>query len=64
MNYGGPLCKNDSAACLLLDGTERLRRSLEQCKLSCDLARSLDGIPTSQRKVTMILDLAADVDSQ
>src|SRR5207237_6525510 len=65
VNYGGLLCKGDAAAGLLLDEAERLRRSggARQVELR-HLAHGFEGLPTRQHKVTMILDLAGDVDSQ
>jgi FemAB-related protein (PEP-CTERM system-associated) len=65
VNYGGLLCNNDSAAGVLLDEAERLRRSLGATHVELRHAgRSLAGIPSRQHKVTMLLDLAADVDDQ
>jgi FemAB-related protein (PEP-CTERM system-associated) len=65
VNYGGLLCNNDSAAGVLLDEAERLRRSLGATHVELRHARrSLTGIPSKQHKVTMVLDLATDVDDQ
>ena len=65
VNYGGLLYKNDSAAGALLEEAERLRRSLGATHVELrHVGETRKGIPTRQHKVTMILDLAADVDSQ
>jgi serine/alanine adding enzyme len=65
VNYGGLLCNSDSAACVLLDEAERLRRSFGATHVELRHAgRSLTGIPSRQHKVTMLLDLAGDVDGQ
>jgi FemAB-related protein (PEP-CTERM system-associated) len=65
VNYGGLLCSNDLAAGLLLDEADRLRRSLGATHVELRHAgRSFVGIPSRQHKVTMVLDLAADVDGQ
>jgi FemAB-related protein (PEP-CTERM system-associated) len=65
VNYGGLLCNNDSAAGVLLDEAERLRRSLGATHVELRHAgRRLTGIPSRQHKVTMLLDLAANVDDQ
>jgi FemAB-related protein (PEP-CTERM system-associated) len=65
VNYGGLLHKNDSAAGLLLEEAERLRRSLGATYVELrHMGRCLNGIPTRQHKVSMLLDLTTDVDSQ
>jgi FemAB-related protein (PEP-CTERM system-associated) len=65
VNYGGLLYKDDSAASFLLEEAERLRRSLGATHIELRHAgRSLPGIPTREHKVTMLLDLAADVEGQ
>lgn len=65
VNYGGLLYKSDEAATLLLDEAERLQRSCGAKYVELrHLAHGIDGMPTRQHKVTMILDLASDVDSQ
>lgn len=65
VNYGGLLCKSEAAACSLLDEAERLRLSYGAKYVELrHLARAVEGLPTKQHKVTMILDLAKDVDSQ
>jgi serine/alanine adding enzyme len=65
VNYGGLIYKNDLAKELLLDEAERLRISLGATHVELRHAgRSLRGIKTRQNKVSMLLDLAPDVDSQ
>lgn len=65
VNYGGLLCKSEAAASLLLGETERLRRSCGATYVELrHLAHGLERLPTRQHKVTMILDLADDIDSQ
>jgi len=65
VNYGGLLCNNDTAARLLLDRAERLRSSIGASHVELrHLACRLERMPTKQHKVTMILDLADDVETQ
>src|SRR6266576_119147 len=65
VNYGGLVCSNDAAACLLLGEAERLRRSIKARHVELrHWKQGLDGLPTKQHKVTMILNLAADEESQ
>jgi serine/alanine adding enzyme len=65
VNYGGLLCKNDAAARLLLDEAEKIRRSSGATHVELrHVARRPENLPTKQHKVTMVLDLAGDVDSQ
>jgi FemAB-related protein (PEP-CTERM system-associated) len=65
VNYGGLLCKNGAAASALLHAAERFRRSCGATHVELrHLARSIEELPTKQHKVTMILDLAGDIDSQ
>jgi FemAB-related protein (PEP-CTERM system-associated) len=65
VNYGGLLYKNDSAAGTLLEEAERLRRSLGATHIELrHVVQIPKGIPTRQHKVTMILDLAIDVEAQ
>jgi hypothetical protein len=65
VNYGGLLYMNDSAAGTLLEEAERLRRSLGATHVELrHVGEALKGIPTRQHKVTMILDLAIDVEAQ
>lgn len=64
-NYGGLLCKGDEPVGFLLDEAERLRHA---CRATYVELRNktyrLEGLPTSQHKVTMILDLAEHIDDQ
>jgi serine/alanine adding enzyme len=65
VNYGGLLCNGNLAAGVLLDEAERLRRSLGATHVELrHTGGSLTGIPSRQHKVTMLLDLAVDVDGQ
>lgn len=65
VNYGGILYKGDAAAGILLEEAEGLRRSLGATHVELRHAgRCFDSIPAKHHKVTMLLDLAADVDSQ
>lgn len=65
VNYGGLLCKNKSATVLLLDEAEKIRRSCGATYVELrHVACGLEGLPAKQHKVTMILDLAGDVESQ
>jgi serine/alanine adding enzyme len=65
VNYGGLLYKSDSAASILLEEAERLRRVLGATHVELrHTGRSFEGIQTRLHKVTMFLDLAADMDSQ
>ena len=65
VNYGGLLYKNDAAATVLLEEAERLRRILGATHVELrHVGRRVDGIQTRQHKVTMLLDLATDVDAQ
>jgi len=65
VNYGGVLYKSDLAAGLLLEEAEGLRRSLGATHVELrHVGGTLKGIPTRQHKVTMILDLASDIDAQ
>jgi FemAB-related protein (PEP-CTERM system-associated) len=65
VNYGGLLCKTASAERLLLDEAERLRRSLGAKFVELrHLEHGLEVLPTRLNKVTMILELTSDIDSQ
>jgi FemAB-related protein (PEP-CTERM system-associated) len=65
VNYGGLLYKTDAAANILLKEAEELRRSLGATYVELrHVGETLKGIPTRQYKVTMILDLAIDVEAQ
>jgi len=65
VNYGGLLCKTEEAANLLLENAERLRRA---CGADFVEFRHMgfcrDGLPSREHKVTMILDLTGDADTQ
>lgn len=64
-SYGGLLCKSEAAASLLLSEAEQLRRFCGATHVELrHLAHSFEGLPSIQCKVTMILDLAADIDTQ
>ena len=61
VNYGGLLVRNDEAAQYLLAKAEELRGSLSAGHVELrHLGRGIDGLPTREHKVTMILDLADD----
>lgn len=65
VNYGGLLCKNEAAAGLLLDEAEKIRRSCGATHVELrHVAPRPGNLPTKQHKVTMVLDLVDDVDSQ
>jgi serine/alanine adding enzyme len=65
VNYGGLLYKNDLAASILLEEAERLRRVLGATHVELrHTSRIVEGIHTRLHKVTMVLELAADMDSQ
>jgi FemAB-related protein (PEP-CTERM system-associated) len=65
VNYGGLLYKTDSAANVLLKEAEQLRRCLGATHVELrHVGETLKGVPTRQHKVTMILDLAVDVEAQ
>lgn len=64
-SYGGLLCKSEEAASLLLNEAEKLRRFCGATHVELrHLAHNFEGLPSIQYKVTMILDLAADIDTQ
>jgi serine/alanine adding enzyme len=64
-SYGGLLFKEDAAAETLLAEAERLRQSCGAAYVELrHLEKCLADMPTKQHKVTMILDLAEDVDRQ
>jgi FemAB-related protein (PEP-CTERM system-associated) len=65
VNYGGLLCENLSVATRLVQEAEQLRHSVGATHVELrHLARGLEGMPTRHHKVTMILELATDTDSQ
>jgi FemAB-related protein (PEP-CTERM system-associated) len=65
VNYGGLVCKDPLAARLLLEQAERLRKSFQATHIELrHLGYSLEGLFTKEHKVTMILDLAGNEDTQ
>ena len=65
VNYGGLLCKNDTAVRRLLEEAERLRHSIGATHVELrHLDHDREGMPTKRHKVTMILQLKADADIQ
>lgn len=65
VNFGGLLYKEELAAKLLLDEAEQLRRSFGATYVELrHLEHGFEGLPTKQHKVTMILELDSDMDSQ
>jgi FemAB-related protein (PEP-CTERM system-associated) len=65
VNYGGLLVRTEEAARLLLARAQELRRSLGAAHIELrHVGHGLDGLPTEQHKVTMILELATDEESQ
>lgn len=65
VNYGGLLCNTDTAAALLLEEAEQLRRSCNATHVELRHASYyIEYLPTRQHKVSMILNLAGDVDAQ
>lgn len=65
VNYGGLLCSSAAAADALLNEAESLRRDCRADYLELrHVDRILDGAPTRQHKVTMLLPLAATVETQ
>lgn len=64
-NYGGLICKGHEPLDLLLNEAERIRHSCGAVYVELrHMAHSFEGLPTSQHKVTMILDLAEHIDDQ
>ena len=65
VNYGGLVCNDASAARLLLTEADRLRDSLGAAHAELrHVAHPIDGLPSKENKVTMILDLAAEEELQ
>jgi len=65
VNYGGLLCKDPLAARLLLEQAERLRKSVQATHVELrHLGYSLEGLSSKEHKVTMILDLAGNEETQ
>ncbi|MBJ6801419.1 FemAB family XrtA/PEP-CTERM system-associated protein [Geomonas propionica] len=64
-NYGGVLCSDLAVVPALLEEGRRLMRKTGAAHLELrHLGESLPGLPTRSHKVTMILRLAADAESQ
>ena len=65
VNYGGVVCNDSAVARLLLTEADRLRDSLGAAHAELrHIAHPIDGLPSREHKVTMILDLAADEELQ
>jgi serine/alanine adding enzyme len=65
LNYGGLLAQCSKATAVLLAEAERLRRSTGATHVELrHIVSSLDGLPTKQHKVTMILQLESDASGQ
>lgn len=65
VNYGGLLYKTHNAAVLLLDEAERIRQSCGATYVELrHMSYYIEHLPTKQHKVSMILNLASDVDAQ
>ncbi|HJV66212.1 MAG TPA: FemAB family XrtA/PEP-CTERM system-associated protein [Geomonas sp.] len=65
VNYGGLLCRSEGAQAVLLQEAERLRRSLGASYVELrHLGHAVPGLPTSSRKVTMLLPLAGSEEEQ
>lgn len=64
-NYGGVLCSDPAAVPALLEQGRRLMQERGAAHLELrHLGEPISGLPTRSHKVTMILRLAADADSQ
>jgi FemAB-related protein (PEP-CTERM system-associated) len=65
VNYGGLLCMSGKAGALLLARAEEIRRSCGATHVELrHLAHRLENLPTRQHKVTLMLELAGDAESQ
>ena len=65
VNYGGVISVGDEPARALIDSAERLRKSLRANRVELrHLAHRIEGLPTQQHKVTMVLDLRNDAEAQ
>ena len=65
MNYGGLVCNDFRAARLLLDQAEYLRKSVQATHVELrHLGYSVEGFSSKEHKVTMILELAANEETQ
>ncbi len=64
-NYGGLLCDDDEAEVILLKEAQKTLNELGAAHLELRHFKNYDlGLSTQQHKVTMIIDLKDDVDSQ
>jgi FemAB-related protein (PEP-CTERM system-associated) len=65
VNYGGLVCSDFQAARLLLDHAEHLRKSVQATHVELrHLGNPIEGLSSKEHKVTMILDLAANEETQ
>jgi FemAB-related protein (PEP-CTERM system-associated) len=65
VNYGGLVCSDFRAARLLLDQAEYLRKSVQATYVELrHLGYSVEGFSSKEHKVTMILELAANEETQ
>lgn len=65
VNYGGLLCKTDTVATHLLDEAEQIRQACGAMYVELrHSSRGVEYLPTKQHKVSMVLNLASDVDAQ
>jgi FemAB-related protein (PEP-CTERM system-associated) len=65
VNYGGLVCSDFQAARLLLDQAEYLRKSVQATHVELrHLGYSVEGFSSKEHKVTMILELAANEETQ
>lgn len=65
VNYGGLLCRNERAGTQLLEQADKIRRSCGATHVELrHRGRRLENLPSRQHKVTMMLELAGDVDRQ
>ena len=64
VNYGGMLFKTSEAATRLIDSAEELRKSVGADLVELRHVESCVALPTKSHKVTMILGLGPDADSQ
>ncbi len=65
VNYGGLLCSDSNLVALLLNRAEQLRKTTGASHVELrHVGYCIDGLPTRQHKVTMILNLAPDEEGQ
>ena len=65
VNHGGLLCDEDLAGTMLLEAAEKLRGSCGAASVELrHVSRTSDELPTKKHKVTMVLEMASDIDSQ